>query len=267
MRYLLLSLCLFASIALAHQGEHSGPNTAQYLGNEAVLVESGDRKLLFDPFFHNDYGQYQKVPESIRDDIFAANAPFDKIAMVLISHAHEDHFSVTDVLRYMLQHSNVVLVAPKQAIEQLLVLKQAESIKSRMVSIALAFGDSAWKKTLSDIQVEAVRIPHAGWPGRADVENLVYRVTLNEQATVMHLGDADPQVEHYLPYRAHWDQRDTQLGFPPYWFFRSAEGREILKTYLHVKHSVGVHVPIKIPKRLSESGHDYFSKPGEKRKF
>jgi hypothetical protein len=59
-----------------------------------------------------------------------------------------------------------------------------------------------------------VRIPHAGWPGRADIENLVFRVTLKSQSesvTVMHMGDADDN--HYLPYKSHWQKRisDTLL--------------------------------------------------------
>ena len=69
--------------------------------------------------------------------------------------------------------------------------------------------------------IDAVRIPHAGWPSRADIENLVFRVPLKNQGTsvtVMHLGDADPDADHYLQYKDHWQQRVSDTALPPYWF-------------------------------------------------
>lgn len=268
MRYLWLALSCFSISLHAHQlSESKQSNTAHYLGNEAVLVSSHDRKVLFDPFFHNDFGHYQKVPEDIRQAIFDANAPFDGIDLIVISHAHEDHFSAPDVARYLSAHEETVLVAPQQAIKQLASLTQFPEIQSRLHAVALQFGDPAWQQTIRNIQVDAVRIPHAGWPGRANVENLVFRLTFSSNTTVMHMGDADPQIEHYLPHQKHWDTLSTQLGFPPYWFLQGAEGREILKTVIHVEQAVGVHVPVKVPKLLIRSGQDYFSNPGETRTF
>ena len=36
--------------------------SATYLGNEAVMVSLDDTKIIFDPFFHNNFGVYQLVP-------------------------------------------------------------------------------------------------------------------------------------------------------------------------------------------------------------
>jgi hypothetical protein len=55
----------------------------------------------------------------------------------------------------------------------------------------------------------------------------------------------------------------TDAALPPYWFYFSAEGRDILNDILNVKKSVGIHVPIQIPNQLKSIGQDYFSKPGE----
>ena len=75
--------------------------SATYLGNEAVMIESGSHKILFDPFFHNDYNTYQLVPEAIRKAIFNGEKPYDAIDIVFISHAHEDHFSAKDMLKFL----------------------------------------------------------------------------------------------------------------------------------------------------------------------
>ena len=268
-RSFFLTLVTFLGVlhAHGHQTDPSHHNLAHYLGNEAVLIESGGVKVLFDPFFHKDFGFYQRVPEALRKKIFSAEPPYDNVNLIVISHAHEDHFSATDVLRYMNTYSTVALVAPKQAIDKLLAKNGAKALEPRLHPIALAFGDQPVVIEVSGATIEAVRIPHAGWPGRADVENLVYRVTTEASATVMHMGDADAQLEHYRPYAAHWDKKITDMGFPPYWFLHGAEGRYILQDTLNIKHAVGVHVPMRVPELLKQSGEDYFSKPGETRQF
>lgn len=260
-------VCVSANDVYAHDSIQQHPNTAHYLGNEAVLVSTHSHKILFDPFFHNSHGIYQLVPEDIRQRIFEGQPPFDKINLVFVSHAHEDHFDAKDTLQYLQRFESIHLIAPIQAIEILKVLEGYKQVSKRVHSVDLALGDKPWVLNLNDIVIDAVRIPHAGWPGRADIENIVFRVSLGQDTTVMHLGDADPKVDHYLPYRSHWLEIDTSMAFPPYWFFHSAEGRDILDTYLNTKDQVGVHVPIKIPKVLIQIGRDYFSTPGETRNF
>ncbi|AZQ83989.1 MBL fold metallo-hydrolase [Colwellia sp. Arc7-635] len=258
-------LCLLASFTLTAHDEHGG--TAKYLGNSAILVQSAQTKVLFDPFFHRDFGIYQLVPEDIRNAIFQGLAPYDKMNYIFISHAHDDHFSAIDLLNYLIKHTKVQLIAPKQAIDKLTALDDFESnakaILPRVHTITLNYGDMAWSKIINHTKVSAVRIPHAGWPGRANVENMVFRVTLPDGTTVMHMGDADPDDGHYLPYKAHWQKQVTDTAFPPYWFFYSAEGRDILHEIINAKHHVGVHVPVVIPQRLIETKQSYFSTPGQ----
>ena len=259
-----LRIILFLSIFPVAYG-HDLSADATYLGNEGVMIDTGKTKILFDPFFHNDYKIYQLVPEDIREAMFKGTAPYDKINAIFISHAHQDHFSATDALKFLKAHSTTQLVAPKQAIDLLVQLPEADKVMSRVKPVSLNFGDQPVEFQFKDILVEAVRIPHAGWPGRANISNMVYRVTLNDSVTVMHMGDADPDDSHYSPFQAHWKKRVTNVAFPPYWFFLSDKGNKILQSRLNALEHVGVHVPVIIPGQLRASGADYFSKPGEKR--
>lgn len=244
---------------------HDAGGKMHYLGNEAVLVDAGKTKILFDPFFHNSYGLYTLVPEKIRQAIFANQSPYDNINLVLISHAHEDHFDAKDMLKYLRLNQKVQLIAPQQAVEQLLKLSKDPALVSRINVVKLDYGQKPFELTVDNILVEAVRIPHAGWPGRAAVENLVFRVSLTDSITVMHLGDADPDKQHFLPHNDFWQQRQTHAALPPYWFFASDEGRFILQEVINSQHSTGIHVPSQVPAGLKKSGADYFSKPGEVR--
>jgi L-ascorbate metabolism protein UlaG (beta-lactamase superfamily) len=263
-----LLFMLVSRVAVSHDNHAS---SATYLGNAAILVQGEQTKLLFDPFFHKGFSIYQLVPDDIRQAIFQGTPPYNNINFIFISHAHDDHFSASDLLNYLNRHTQVELVAPKQAIDKLMAVDEfklyEQSLLPRLHTVPLGYGDMAWSKIINNTHVSAVRIPHAGWPGRAEVENLVFRVTLNDGVTVMHMGDAAPDDDHYLPYKNHWQQQVTDTAFPPYWFFFSAEGRDILDDLINAKQHIGVHVPVEVPKRLISSKKLFFSKPGQTKKI
>lgn len=246
-----------ASLAIKQDG-----GQVMYLGNTGLLASHGDTQVLFDPFFHNHYGQYQLVPESIRAAIFAAQSPFDAVKLMLISHAHGDHFDAADVVSYLQKHSQVILVAPTQAVEQMRPISGFDAIQARIKSIDLAYGDAPVTHQFDGIEVNAVRIPHAGWPGRSEVSNLVYRVTLNNQATVMHMGDADPDDVHFKPWKTYWESKRTDRAYPPYWFMLTPSGQDILANRINATSAIGVHVPVDVPTALKDSGAVYFSATG-----
>lgn len=265
-------LVLLGAIMSLSTKTYAHDSNATYIANEAILVQHGDKKVLFDPFFHQNFGLYQLVPEVLKKQIFAAQAPYDNIDAIVISHAHGDHFAADEVLKYLQKYKDTQLIAPKQAIDQLLVLHGADEIKQQLTGVKLAFNEAPKNLQVAGLIVEAVRIPHAGWPSRADIENIVFRITLGKAdlksdtpLSVMHMGDADPDDNHYLPYKSHWQARKTDVAFPPYWFYSSLEGNYILEELINAKRSIGIHVPMKVPKLLKDSGKDYFSVPGETR--
>ena len=111
----------------------------------------------------------------------------------------------------------------------------------------------------------------AGWPDRhSNIESMVFRVTLDSDTTVMHFGDADPADAHFAISPEHWKERHAHLAMPPYWFFLSSEGRQILDNRIGADKVIGMHVPTKIPddpenRPENLQSADLFVKPGEQR--
>jgi L-ascorbate metabolism protein UlaG (beta-lactamase superfamily) len=246
---------------------HEAKSSATYLANEGLMVEAGEHKVLFDPFFHNNYGTYQLVPNAILAAIMSNTAPYNNIDAIFVSHSHGDHFAADDMLKYLQKYSSVKLIAPAQALEKMAQLSGFDTIQNQLTSIELEYGDQPVSMVVDGIQIEAVRIPHAGWPGRADISNIVFRVSLPDaesNSTFVHMGDADPQDEHYRPYSDFWQLEKPDIAFPPYWFFLTLQGNYILDTDINATKNIGVHVPLKIPPSLKSSGKTYFSIPGEK---
>lgn len=248
-------------------------SSAQYMANEGLMVVQGETKVVFDPLFRDSYGQYQLLPKSMEDALFAGAPPFDGIDAVFISHHHGDHFSPADVLRLLKAQPGIHMYAPLQAVAGLREVagEQDEKVFERVTTVNLAYKDAPVALEMEGLKIEAVRIPHSGWPtGRLDIENISWRVTLNETTTVLHMGDADPNDVHFKRDAAYWDKTHIHMAFPPYWFFMSPGGREILKNRINPDHSVGVHVPVSIPadsarRPAALRGYDLFTEPGESR--
>lgn len=246
---------------------------ATYLANEGVMLTRGETSVLFDPLFDNGYGQYRLLPEAMQAALFAGTAPFEDVDAVFVSHAHGDHFAAGMMLDYLRAQPAVRLYAPMQAVASMRQLAgDADSaLFDRVTGLALDVGDDGVSLQLDDIAIDAVRIPHSGWPDRmTDIENIAFRVTLGDEVSVVHLGDAVVSDQHFGEQRKFWEQRDHTLALPPYWFFLSAEGRDILASDLDAGHSIGIHVPENVPQQAGErpaelQGFDLFTRPGEER--
>lgn len=271
MRHVYISLIVFCfglpGLAAAHDtGSHTAK--AHYIANEGVLISQGETKIMFDPLPLSGFGMYMDVSETQKAQMMAGEAPYDSIDAVFISHAHRDHFSATDMIAYMTAQSDVKLVAPEQAVAMMRADKGwYNGLIPRITTINLGFMDPPKTVTIGNITASAVHIPHSGWPNpeRAKVQNMVFRVTLDTGATVIHMGDADVRPQHYTPYKAHWNAKRTDMAFPPYWFFLYPGGDDILYKQMNIETAVGTHVPLDTPEDLKESGADYFSERGEER--
>ena len=243
-----------------------------YLANQGVLIEHRQTKVLFDPLFDNAYGQYELVPDDVAADLLSGKPPFDGVSAIFVSHAHGDHFSAERMLAYLRAQQGVRLYAPVQAVKLLREQANGDAPElARVVGIALERGDEPVRYEMAGLDIRAVRIPHSGWPTRrTDIENLAFHVRLDEATTVMHFGDSDPLPAHFAPYQSLWDDRGTNLAMPPYWFFLSSGGREVLADQIRPELAIGTHVPTEVPDdpalRPAEfDGVDLFTEPGQSR--
>ncbi len=266
-------LCCLLALLAASVSFGQEESRVQYLANEGVMVSHGETSILFDPLFNNSYGQYQLVPDDMRKAIMTGAPPYDRVEAVFISHYHDDHFSSVDILQLMKVRTGIQLYAPLQAVIAMRAIARDgdEDVFDRVTGLALEYGDSPVSISTEHLTIDAVNIPHSGWPtARTDVQNIVFRVSINN-STVMHMGDADARVVHFSGDEEYWEEQQVDLALPPYWFFASADGREILEDRINVQHSIGIHVPDKyanpenVPAALAR--YELFTRPGEGRRF
>ena len=249
-------------------------SSVRYLANEGVLVTHNDTSILIDPLFQNSYNTYQMVPDDVRDAIFAGKGEFAGVDAVFVSHHHGDHFSAVDMLRLLRSQTNTKLYAPAQAVAAMREISTPddESSFDRITGLDLEYGDLPVQIETANLLIEAAYIPHSGWPtARTEIQNISFRITLADNSTVLHMGDADARIVHFEADEEYWEERTIDLTLPPYWFFSSDDGVEILEARMDVRYTIGVHAPAEFSNRASIPdeyiGIELFTQPGEGRRF
>jgi len=203
--------------------------------------------------------------------MMAGLPPYDDVDVLLVSHAHGDHFSADLVLSYMRKNPTVKLVAPKQAVDKLIRVGISETdLATRVTAIDQQTADKAITVQIGSILIEAITIPHSGGQRFADVRNTVYRVHLQNSYQVIHLGDATTQNPPFAEQQTFWDQQSNDLLLTPYWLFKNSQRQANIDTHIRPHRSIGIHVPTALSDLKKRYGNaldevDLFTKPGETR--
>lgn len=260
------ALLAFSCLSQAHEPSAS----ATYLGNEGVLVTRGETKVVFDAFYADSYGVYAQVPNEIVEAMQNDRPPYDGIDAVFVSHVHGDHFTASRAIRYLRSHRDVKLYGSRQTYDAIAgELEADDPLLKRIVVADLKATDAPKIIDVDGLHIEVVAIPHAGAKSRMSIQNLSWRVTLDDATTVIHLGDADTDDASFKRHAEHFAARRANAAFPPYWFFDSEAGKAIIATYLDAEQVIGIHVPSNAIGQGDEwrkrAGGDLFTDPGETR--
>lgn len=247
---------------------HDALSEVTYLGNEAVHFKHGSRSVLFDSFFTDGLGYYSVLDEETLVSVTDAFPPFDTVELVFVSHAHPDHFSASLTLQYLRDHNTVVLLAPGQVVDALLQAGGTD-MERRLIRVTLTPGQAPFVMEREGVDIAAIAIPHKGGARNQDIENIAFRVSIDDSVTVAHFGDS---VEEDQWFNAQWEfLSPVDVALIPYWFFHSEQGREMITSYLSGKSVIGIHVPKAAVGTGDEHGAevqgDLFVDPGEVRLF
>jgi L-ascorbate metabolism protein UlaG (beta-lactamase superfamily) len=209
-----LAIGLWLGLPGAAAGESAGGVTVHYLANEGVLLEDGQRGVLLDGCVRQPYAGYAAVPDAVWQRLLTGEPPFDTLRLVLVSHAHRDHFQVAPARELLLARRDLAWVVHREVADALAKDWGSWSLVSGAVTVvAPADGEVArWEG--GGIAVEIRRLPHG--KARTMPENLAHVVHLGGRSLV-HVGDAAASVEDLD--RAGLTAGGYDVGLLPYWFW------------------------------------------------
>jgi L-ascorbate metabolism protein UlaG (beta-lactamase superfamily) len=250
-----------------------------YIANEGFLIKSGDQKILIDGLLRRDFlGKYLKDPGPAFTAATTAQAPFDDIDLVLITHIHYDHFNPDATLKYMAA-SDAAIICPEQVATQ---LTGAPGFRDRILAVTPAWRQSR-QMTAGGFDVKVMRLKHGPYyvtnkqtgerhDRHAKIENLGFLVTMGGRS-FFHIGDSglDDPTE-YPP--AEMPKNGVDVLFAGSLFWGAVAEREpLVNEVIRPKNIVAMHLaPNQSPKRtaahkLAFPNVAVFKKPFENRTF
>lgn len=150
-----------------------------YVGNAGFLIDFGDKKILIDALFKGFEGNYE-MPQEIQEKLRLAQAPFDDVDLILVTHAHGDHVDPAMVSEHMKNNPNAVFASTQQLIDYL----KDSTYQSIGFNPTKERSD---QKEIQGIKLESFLLPH-GPDSR--IINIGFLVSVNG-TTIFQTGDAD----------------------------------------------------------------------------
>ncbi len=162
-------------------------NTAEvtYVGNAGFLIKIGDKKILVDALFKGFAGDYI-LPEQIQEKLTLAQAPFNDVDLIIVTHAHGDHIDPAMLREHMKNNPKAVFVSTKQTVDALNTRDTLDLFHDRRFGFNPS-KEKSDKQDIKGISIEAVYLPHGP---DARIINNGFIVSVNG-ISFFHTGDVD----------------------------------------------------------------------------
>lgn len=230
-----IALLLAVSLTVGCRGQLH-PVTATYLANEGVLIETGQSKVLIDPFFKEDFGLYQILPIENIDRLLKDHRELAGADAILVSHNHRDHFDAGLVTEYLKQNRHTKLFSSSQVTSG--IINHFGLPLNRVVNFLPAMNKEIVSYNQGSIKLKALWIRH-GVESNLGVVNLCFIVEVS-QKKIFHMGDSEIDADNFKDIDLSNEGIDMLLA--PFWYLASEEGASIIKQKVKPKQVAAFHL-------------------------
>jgi L-ascorbate metabolism protein UlaG (beta-lactamase superfamily) len=210
-----------------------------YISNDGFLITSKTKKVIVDSLIENPWG-YSNTPDKVFDDMVNARPPFERIDLLLFSHAHRDHFEPEMAAKVLMGHPETTLVGNEIVYKE---LKEAAGDDFSKISAQVKNINPEWgtiiEETINGVDFKIFPVNH-GTPERPYV---TLAFILDMQGTkVLHLGDIyAPSNEEY--FKAFQLQKlDIDVAFIDPFFLLDKVGQQMAKELIQPKQIIPMHM-------------------------
>ena len=210
-----------------------------YISNDGFLIASRTKKVVVDSLIENPWG-YSNTPDKVFDDMVTARPPFDRIDLLLFSHAHRDHFEPEMAIKVLMGHPETILVGNEIVYKELQETagKNFKKISQQVKNINPEWGTIV-AETINGVDLKIFPVNH-GMPERPYV-TLAFLLDMDE-VKVLHLGDiyAPSNEEYFRTFQL--QKLDIDVAFIDPFFLLDKIGQQIAKEFIQSKQIILMHM-------------------------
>jgi ankyrin repeat protein/L-ascorbate metabolism protein UlaG (beta-lactamase superfamily) len=210
-----------------------------YISNDGFLITSQKKKVVVDALIKNPWG-YSNTPDKVFDDMVNARPPFERIDLLLFSHAHRDHFEPEMAVKVLRGHPETVLVGNEIVFKE---LKEAAGEEFQKISSQVKNINPEWgtilDETINGIDLKIFPVNHA-MPEQPYV-TLAFLLDM-EGVDVLHMGDiyAPSNEEYFKVFQL--QKFGIDVAFIDPFFLLDEVGQQMAKEFIQPKQIVPMHM-------------------------
>ena len=198
-----------------------------FVRNDGFLIVSGDTKILIDALYTGD--QEWSAPQEVQELLVKGEPPFDEVDLVLVTHAHWDHFDAEAVGKHLENNLNAVFISTSEAVNSLkMAFPNLEGMQERVIAVQPEDGKRI-SLTANGIDIEVLNLHH-GFD--VPMRNNGYLFTVGG-VKILHTGDwAGPFFkarDYQLP------NEGIDIAFMPHFYLQE------MWDYIQPKYTVPMH--------------------------
>ncbi len=219
--------------------EGSPTVTVAYIANEGFRISSPSKTILVDALVENPWA-YDNTPAIALDRMVRRRPPFERLDLLLFSHAHADHFNAEMALRVLQAHPEAILVgneAVREAVEA--AAKEGTAALAPQLKIFNPAWGSVIEETVQGVPLRIFPVNHAEPP--QEYQTLAYVMDVGG-VVLFHLGDIAPpaNVKYFEAIRL--DRLGVDIAFLDLFFLRDPSGRDILAKFIQPAKVIPMHM-------------------------
>ncbi len=223
-------------------------HSISYIANEGIFIQTEHKSILIDAIFDNYYETYSSPSEQTIRHLNAKETPYQIIDLLLVTHAHLDHFNPEMVGTFLRSHPETELICPNQAVDS--IVKMANNFESLAPRLNGLDTNPTWEALfLKGVSVHTAYVRHGGKQNHA-VDNQIYLIKVDGKK-ILHLGDAEMDPSHFTP--LHLSKPPIDVALIPYWYLAYPPGIDIIKNQIKPNKLIAIHYPkVGDPKTLKK---------------
>jgi L-ascorbate metabolism protein UlaG (beta-lactamase superfamily) len=207
----------------------------RYVANAGVLLSFGEARVLVDAPIRDGIPPYATSSSAERARLEGAEAPYDDVDAILVTHWHEDHFSAEAVAAHMKNTRRTVFISSPEVVERL--REAAPGLPdARLHAVLPAPGMSA-NLSVRGMTIRVLRIRHN--PARRFPEQHV-GFLVGEAPAVLHVGDADPDRGNFALLES---LPAIDVALVPHWYLQTDANRTLVRDVIRPRRIVAMHMP------------------------